>query len=99
MPPLTAREVYQQLRDVAQGIRTLTRLDEQAVAGQVQVDIEGWRLTLEVEANQLRHCLHCLSADGRTLAGWQRYGTDPVSLLSTWELAQIERRLAEPESA
>ena len=99
VPPLTAREVYQQFRDVAQGIRTLTRLDEQAVAGQVQVDIEGWHLTLEVEAHQLRHCLHCLSSDGRTLAGWQRYGTDPVSLLSTWELAQIERRLAEPQCA
>jgi hypothetical protein len=27
------------------------------------------------------------------LEGWQRYGTDPVSLLSTWELAQIERLL------
>ena len=50
-------------------------------------------LTLEVEAQQLRHGLQCLSADGRTLAGWQRYGTDPVSLLSTWELAQIERLL------
>jgi hypothetical protein len=24
---------------------------------------------------------------------WQRYGTDPVSLLSTWELAQVERLL------
>ena len=99
MPPLTAREVYQQLRDVAQGIRTLKRLDEHAVPGQVLVDVEGWRLTLEVEANQLRHCLHCLSAQGRTLSGWQRYGTDPVSLLSTWELAQIERQLAGPESA
>ncbi|WP_247258249.1 DUF7693 family protein [Pseudomonas moorei] len=99
MPPLTAREVYQQLRDVAQGIRTLKRLNEQAVAGQVLVDIEGWRLMLEVEAHQLRHCLHCLSTDGRALAGWQRYGTDPVSLLSTWELAQIEQRLAAPESA
>ncbi|MGH8329295.1 MAG: DUF7693 family protein, partial [Pseudomonas fluorescens] len=30
---------------------------------------------------------------------WQRYGTDPVSLLSTWELAQIERLLTELKNA
>jgi len=23
------------------------------------------------------------------MAAWQRYGTDPVELLSTWELAQV----------
>jgi hypothetical protein len=30
---------------------------------------------------------------------WQRYGTGPVSLLSTWELAQIERLLSELKNA
>jgi hypothetical protein len=42
----------------------------------------------------LHHCQHCRSPDGRegTLQAW-RYGTDPVSLLSTWELAQVERLL------
>ncbi|MEJ5060050.1 MULTISPECIES: DUF7693 family protein [unclassified Pseudomonas] len=95
MPPLTAREVYQQLRDVAQGIRPFARLDEQTEHGHVQVDIEGWHLTLDVDGNRLRHCLRCQSPDGRAYDGWQHYGTDPISLLSTWELAQIERRLAE----
>ncbi|MBD9603105.1 MULTISPECIES: hypothetical protein [unclassified Pseudomonas] len=33
------------------------------------------------------------------LERWQRYGTDPVSLLSTWELAQIERLLTELKTA
>jgi hypothetical protein len=33
------------------------------------------------------------------LDSWQRYGTDPVSLLSTWELAQIERLLTELKNA
>jgi hypothetical protein len=39
--------------------------------------------------------------DGRegALDHWQRYGTDPVSLLSTWELAQIVRLLAELKNA
>ena len=39
--------------------------------------------------------------DGRegALDSWQRYGTDPVSLLSTWELAQIERLLTKLKNA
>jgi hypothetical protein len=93
VPPLTAREVYQQLRDAALEVRLLERLDEQPEPGQVQVDIEGWRLTLDFDGTRLRHCQRCQSPDGRegVLDSWQRYGTDPVSLLSTWELAQIER--------
>jgi hypothetical protein len=92
VPPLTAREVYQQLRDAALGLRPLKRLDGQP--GPVQVDIEGWRLSLDFDHPHLRHCLHCQSADGRAFEGGLRFGTDPVSLLSTWELAQIERLLA-----
>jgi hypothetical protein len=95
VPALTAREVYQQMRDVAQGIRSFERLEEQCRPGHVLVDIDGWRLTLEVDAGHLRHCLHGQSPDGREYAfdNGQRFGTDPVSLLSTWELAQIEKRL------
>lgn len=97
VPPLTAREVYQPLRDAALEVRPLKRLDEQPELGHVHVDIEGWRLSLGFEGNRLRHCQRCQSPDGRTgeLDSWQRYGTDPVSLLSTWELAQIERLCAE----
>ena len=96
MPALTAREVYQQLRDAAQGIRTFKRVDEACQSSHVRVDIDGWCLTLDVDAGHLRHCLHGLCPDGREYAfdSRQRFGTDPVSLLSTWELAQIERLLA-----
>jgi hypothetical protein len=94
VPPLTAREVYQPLRDAALGLRPLKRIDERPETGPVQIDIEGWRLTLDVDGVHLHHCLHCQSPDGRVFDGGQRYGTDPVSLLSTWELAQIERLLA-----
>lgn len=96
MPALTAREVYQQLRDAAQGIRSFKRIDDACESGHVQVDIDGWRLTLDVDAGHLRHCLHGQCPDGREYAfdSGQRFGTDPVSLLSTWELAQIERRLS-----
>lgn len=96
MPTLTAREVYQTLRDAALGIHPLRRLDSPFVPGQVQVDIEGWRLTLDVDSVHLRRCQRCHSPDGREgdLDSWQRFGTDPVSFLSAWELAQIERLLA-----
>ncbi|MET3054909.1 MULTISPECIES: hypothetical protein [Pseudomonas] len=84
---LTAREVYQQLRDAAQGIRPLRRLG-------AEVDIDGWRMTLDFDGARLHHCLRCQSVDGRqgSLDSWPR-DTDPVSLLSTWELAQIEHLL------
>lgn len=97
MPSLTAREVYQTLRDAALGIRSLRRLDESSGPGQVQVGIEGWRLTLDVDGVHVRQCQRCHSPDGREgeLDGWQRFGTDPVSFLSAWELAQIERLLTE----
>ena len=96
VPALTSREVYQPLRDAAQGIRTFKRIDEYCTSNLVRVDIDGWRLLLDVDAGHLRHCLHGLCPDGREYAfdNGQRFGTDPVSLLSTWELAQIERLLA-----
>lgn len=94
MPALTAREVCQILRDAALEVRPLRRSLENSEPGQVQVEIEGWRLILDFDGKRLYHCQYCLSPDGRegTLEAW-RFGTDPVSLLSTWELAQIERLL------
>ncbi|MGX1126571.1 DUF7693 family protein [Pseudomonas sp. HLS-6 TE3448] len=93
MTALTAREVYQCLRDAALGIRPLQRLDQPSGHGLLEVAIEGWQLTLDFSGNSLHHCLRGQSPDGRIGAcdSWQR--TDPVSLLSTWELAQVERLL------
>ncbi|MGE8069627.1 DUF7693 family protein [Pseudomonas sp. NPDC089569] len=94
MPPLTAREVCQTLRDAALGVRRLQRLGVQTGPGPVHVDIEGWQLHLDVDEGHLHHCLYGRSPDNRVFDGGQRFGTDPVSLLSTWELAQVERLLA-----
>ncbi|MEB0045581.1 MULTISPECIES: hypothetical protein [unclassified Pseudomonas] len=94
MPALTAREICQCLRDAALEVRSLRRRDEPCDHHHVQIDIEGWHLTLVFDGHRLHHCQHCRSPDGRegTLDAW-RFGTDPVSLLSTWELAQLERLL------
>ncbi|MDD2050837.1 DUF7693 family protein [Pseudomonas putida] len=97
MPTLLSREVYQQLRDAAMGVRVLRHLQQHQVDGQLWVDIEGWQLLLDFEGGHLHHCEHCRHPDGRegSLDSWQRYGTNPVSLLSTWEMAQIERILGQ----
>lgn len=97
MLALSPREVYQQLRDAALGIRPMKRLETALTSSQVRVDIEDWQLVLDFEGNRLHHCEHCQHPDGRhgSLDTWQRYGTDPVSLLSTWEMAQIERLLGQ----
>ncbi|EJZ57736.1 hypothetical protein JFU48_25815 [Pseudomonas sp. TH49] len=90
---LTARDVCQRLREAALGVLMFNRLEASGAAGLVAVDIEGWRLLLDVEGGRLHHCEHCRCPDGREWHFNSRYGTDPVNLLSTWELAQIENLL------
>ncbi|WLH33608.1 hypothetical protein PSH79_16895 [Pseudomonas sp. FP2196] len=94
---LTAREVCQRLREAALGVLAFRLCETPSEAGLVAVDIEGWHLLLDFEGERLHHCEYARSADGHegALETWQRYGTDPVSLLSTWELTQIERLLIE----
>ncbi|MFJ4141190.1 hypothetical protein [Pseudomonas sp. NPDC089734] len=93
MQPLSAREVYQQLRDTAQGIRRLLP-GQQLETGLLPITVDGWDMTLDFDGKHLHHCLSCQDPDGRAWSlDTQRFGTDPVSLLSTWELAQVERLL------
>lgn len=89
-PTLSAREVYQCLKEATLGVRSLRRLDD-CESNLLRIDIDGWRLTLEISGNRVTGCPHCLTPDGRqgSAEDWPR--TDPVSLLSGWEQAQIER--------
>lgn len=98
--PLTARDTCQVLRDIALGIRVMRR-----VGGDVQVDIDsglmtveadGWLVTFYKERNALDHCDRCLSPEGRLYMfdARQRYGTDPLELLSTWERGRLEMLLS-----
>lgn len=101
MPDLSAREVYQQLKDVALGVRMMqpvaAPLTTGKPAGLTPITIEGWALTLFIDGATLIHCETCTAPDGRvgSLDTWQRYGTNPVSLLSQWEAATLERLLSE----
>ncbi|UQS16945.1 hypothetical protein [Pseudomonas sp. HS6] len=94
---LTTREVCQRLRDAALSVRRLQILGSRA--GQVEVDIEGWHLLLDFDGRHLHHCELCRCRNGRVweLDTRQRFGTDPVSLLSTWELTQIEDLLRQSQ--
>ncbi|MGF6457873.1 hypothetical protein ABIA55_003337 [Pseudomonas frederiksbergensis] len=97
--PLIAREVYQVLKDVALGTRTMARASNQSwneiYDGRIAVAVDGWQLTLFNDGGTLDYCEVCRSPDGRvgTVEDWQRYGTDPVELLSGWEREQLERLL------
>ena len=98
--PLTALEVCKILTDVALGKRIMTRGSIQSWSeiyhGLMTVEIGGWQLTLFNDCDTLDYCEYCRSPDGRvgTLELWQRYGTDPVGLLSSWEHEQLERLLS-----
>lgn len=93
--PLGAREVCQLLREVTFERRVMVKVDAND-AGRVIVDIDGWIVTLQMEGGALEHCAQCICPDGRhwVLDAGDRYGTDPVALLSTWELQSLGRWVA-----
>lgn len=90
----SAREVCQRLREAALGVSGL-RVVARAGEGEVCVDIDGWALTLLLDAEGLACCLDCRTATGvsATLDDWPRYGTNPTDLLSLWERQRLEQLL------
>lgn len=99
MPVLTAREVCQVLRDAIFERRVMVRLSaqtwEELYAGMFMVDIGGWSITIFNDCDELDYCEGCVSPDGRrwSFDSGERFGTDPVALLSTWEHQTLERIL------
>lgn len=63
--PLTAREVYQILKDVALGTRIMTRASwSEIYHGLMPVEIDGWRLELFNDCDTLDYCEYCRSPSG-----------------------------------
>ena len=98
--PLTAREAYQVLRDIALGVRAMRRLSEKSwtemYCGMMTVEANGWVITFYNDCDTLDYCDSCYSPEGRAYIfdSLQHYGTDPVELLSTWEHGQLEKLLS-----
>lgn len=96
---LTAREVYQLLKDVALGVRAMGLIGQpfgtEPDTRLIDIDVEGWQLRLSCVNTRLERCEHCRSPDARfaTLEHWQRFGTNPVDFLSQWEHQQLDRLL------
>ncbi|CAI3804774.1 hypothetical protein GLGCALEP_03572 [Pseudomonas sp. MM221] len=92
---LNTRAIYQSLRNAALGVHHL-EVSARHEGGLVDVDIQGWQLTLALDSEGLAHCVSCRAPDGQQagIEGWQRYGTNPVDLLSLWERTQLEKLLA-----
>lgn len=96
---LTAREICQVLREVAFGRRMMVRACAQSwselYAGMFMVDVEGWSITIFNDCDELDYGEACVSPDGRrwSFDSGDRYGTDPIALLSTWEHQTLENLL------
>lgn len=94
---LTAREVCQVLREVVLGRRTMTKVGnqswEQLYTCHFEVDVEGWRITIYNDCDELDYCERCMSPDGQLWEFDPGNRTDPVALLSTWEHQTLERTL------
>ena len=92
---LNSRAIYQSLRNAALGVHHL-EVSARREGDLVDVDIQGWQLTLALDAEGLAQCISCRSPDGLQAGteDWQRYGTNPVDLLSLWERTQLEKLLS-----
>ncbi|WP_080637246.1 DUF7693 family protein [Pseudomonas putida] len=94
---LTTREVCQVLREVVLGRREMTKLGpqswEQLYACHFEVDVEGWRITIYNDCDELDYCERCVSPDGLCWDFDPGVRADPIALLSTWEHQSLERML------
>ncbi|WP_425274290.1 DUF7693 family protein [Pseudomonas kitaguniensis] len=96
---ISAREVCQLLREVTFERRTMTKVGQaswnEIHAGHFMVSVEGWRISIYNDCGTLDHCEECVSPEGRrwSFGAGDRFGTDPIALLSTWEHQALERLL------
>lgn len=62
-------------------------------AGHFVVEAEGWTLSLYNDCDALGYCEACKAPDGRqwSFDSGDRFGTDPVAMLSTWEHQTLKR--------
>jgi len=94
---VTAREVCQVLREVVLGRRAMSKVGsqswEQLYACHFEIDVEGWRITIYNDCDELDYCERCVSPEGNCWEFDPGDRTDPIALLSTWEHQTLGRML------
>lgn len=96
---LSAREVCQVLREAIFGRSVMSKVSHESWdeihAGHFQVNVDDWELAIYNNCDQLDYCEQCVSPDGRrwSFDSGDRFGTDPVALLSTWGHQTLEQLL------
>ena len=96
---LSAREVSQVLREAIFGRTVMSKVGHESwdeiYAGHFQINADGWEISIYNDCDQLDYCEQCISPDGRhwSFDSGDRFGTDPVALLSTWEHQTLEQLL------
>lgn len=98
---LSARDVSQILREVIFGRSSMSKAGQESwdeiYAGHFHVNVDGWQLSIYNDCDELDYCEECVSSDGRrwSFDSGDRFGTDPVALLSAWEHQTLELMLKE----
>lgn len=96
---LAAKEVCQVLREVVFGRHTMTKSGQaswdEICVGHFVIDVEDWRISIYNDCDELDYCEQCVSPEGRcwNFDSGDRYRTDPIAPLSTWEHQSLERIL------
>ncbi|MNO29485.1 hypothetical protein D3C76_193980 [compost metagenome] len=94
---LTAREVCQVLREVVLGRRVMSKIGDQTwdevYACHFVVEVEGWRITIYNDCDELDYCEQAVSPEGQRWHFDSGDRTDPIGLLSTWEHQLLEKIL------
>ena len=76
-------------------VRASPRTWDELYTGMFMVDIDGWSITIFNDCGELDYCEAYVTPDGRrwSFDSGDRYGTDPIALLSTWEHQTLENLL------
>lgn len=87
------------LREVTWGRRTMSNVGDASWGGiyfgHFHVRIDGWWLSIYNDCDELDYCEECVSPDGRrwSFDSGNRFGTDPIALISVWEHQTLENLL------
>jgi hypothetical protein len=97
---IPAQEIADLLRRVVVGTATMYAVGslwDQAYCGNVEFEIDGYRIIAFNDCIEFDYVDHAIAPDGRECGypGWDAEGCNPVDLLNEAELDQLESRAEE----